>query len=113
MKLTTKQTTEHTVDINIPFFRKRRYTESSLEYFGMVVDGFTLEVYESDDRVSVCSNPKWIKEGDIVDAYCNWEPISESAFIEAYQKTLNYLSLVPTLVDEPAAHPDDLKEVNI
>lgn len=119
MQVVTQTTSEFTLDIQLPFFRKKTKTSSIREYFGMIIDGFTLEAYINDERICVASNPKWLKNNEIAESYQqtgDWEECSEQEFMDAHAEALASLSLKPVLMEIPLSvvdDPNDLKEVNI
>lgn len=112
MILKTKQTTEHEVEISIPFFRK--HTEhGTTEYISMMSEGYVHSVSESQQTIFASVQPLWIKEVDIIKAYNEWEPVTEKEFLEEYKRVLSSLSLEPIVSCIPAANPDDLKDIPI
>lgn len=111
MLIKTKQTTEHEVEINIPFFRKQ-VEHGMTSYFAMLTEGYVNKAHSTDESQSVAVSPKWINEDDIVKAYKmlgNWVEISENEFLRGYKEIISSLSLEPTLV----RNQDDLKNINI
>lgn len=106
MIIKTKQTTEHEIEIAIPFFRKR-VENGMTELISMLTEGYVHECYESEKSQYVAAKPLWIKEGDIVRAYQQWEEIGEDEFLATYRKILNSLSLDPVLTEQR----DDLKDI--
>jgi hypothetical protein len=108
MTVKTKQTTEHEIQIPIPFFRKK-VEGTFTEYLAMLSEDYVHGACNSKNTSYVEIRPKWVKEGDIVTAINEWEPIAETEFLSAYNNILSSLSLKPSLVN----NPDDLKEVNI
>lgn len=108
MIIKTKQTTEHEVEITIPFFRKR-VENGFTELFSMLTEGYVHECHEAQESQSVAVRPKWVRESDIVRVYNEWEEISEGEFLTAYRRILYGLSLDPVLTEGA----DDLKHVNI
>lgn len=106
MKITTKQTTAHEVDIAIPFFRIR-IEYGMTELFAMLTEGYVHECHETNDTQSVSVRPKWLKEAEIVKAYQEWKEINEDEFLATYRRILNSLSLDPVLTEQK----DDLKDI--
>lgn len=112
MIIKTKQTTEHEIEITIPFFRKR-IEHGFSEYLAMLTEGHVNTISQSEHSQMIGIQPKWVKEGDIVKAFREWEEITEEEFLNAHKSALSSLSLEPTLVSVPAADPNDIAQVNI
>jgi len=112
IKITTKQTSEHEIEITLPFFRKQVTSASIFEYIAMLSEGWVHKAFSSDSSQSVTVRPLSTEKEDVIRAYnedCKWEPISEEEFLTAYNDIISSLSLKPTLVYAVSA--DDLKDI--
>ena len=109
MILKTTQTTEHEVEITIPFFRKT-FKNGMTEYYAMLTEGYVINAYTSDDMQGASIVPLWIKQHEVIKALNEGVEISEQEFLTEYKRIISSLSLEPTLT-ETSNNPDDLKGV--
>ena len=121
MKIKTNFTEEREIEIELPLFRKekRTYDTAGHNYFAVLPDETTIDIYISDDLIIV---RHWTAEksaSDIAKRKDTWDEVSEEEFLSAHQGVLASLSLVPQLsvtekeIEKEMKDYDDLKEINI
>lgn len=105
MKLKTNYTEEREVEIVLPFFRmqKSSYDNGWIEYRGVLPDETYVNIFTTTDHSTIRHIKAERAESEIMNSYKQWPEISESEFLEAHQKSLDSLSLVPKLVNDISA----------
>lgn len=102
MKLKTNYTEEREVEIVLPFFRmqKSNYDNGWVEYRGVLPDETYVNIFNTTDHSTIRHLKADRAESEVLSSYKTWQEITEAEFLEAHQKALDSLSLVPKLVDD-------------
>lgn len=115
MQIKTAQTTEHILDIELPFFRKRVCGISkSVRYIGVLPDYTNIFIFQLQETTNIrhgkINDKLELQETEAYLLNDNWQPCDEADFLSFHMEALKSLSLAPTLVEKDT---NDLKHVNI
>jgi len=99
MKFTTTQTAKTEIEIPVPsFYKDHKCSESITDLIGILDEKTIVHIFETEKRTMVSNFDVSLDNGDIVNAFHNWKPITEEEFMYHYNRAVHSLSLTPELI---------------
>lgn len=116
MQTETTTTVKKTIDLQLPFFRKR-IIDTGYEYLAVLSDGTFSRIFKLTNYTTIHHGlAKEKGTSEVIEPYLlngTWSRAEEGDFFAAHIEALKSLSLEPQLTNTPAADPNDLQNINI